>query len=113
MQHETHVPVNHRNAVMRFVASLRQILPHIHIEFVTFLKEMNDNVKLGIQPRPTNFETHVRVIKWFVAKRALDPKHDQHYHTLVISYIKTIAVHDSHTNASVDFLLYAGYLLLS
>ena len=116
MQNETHVSVNHRDAVMNFVTSLRQTLPHIHLEFVMFLKEMNDNVKLGLQPRPTNFTTHVRVIRWFVDKRSLDPKHAkhaQHYHTLVMSYIKTIAVHDSHPNASVDFLLYAGYLLLS
>jgi hypothetical protein len=113
MQQQTHVSVDHRDAVMRFVTSLRQTLPHIHMEFVNFLKEMNDSVKLGIEPRPTNFTTHVRVIKWFVAKRALEPKHAKHYHTLVMSYIKTIAVHDSHANASVDFLLYAGYLLLT
>lgn len=107
-----HAPVNHRDAVMKFITTLRQALPHEHVEFVLFLKGMWDKAQLPA-PRPSNFTTHVRVIQWFVAKRALDHKHAERYHTLLMSYITSIAVYDTDPREPVDFLLYAGYLLLT
>jgi hypothetical protein len=102
--------VNHRDAVMKFIISLRQALPHVHIQFVAFLKDMYETAKVA-PTRPTNFTTHSRVIRWFVEHRRKDPKNAQHYHTLAMSYIRSIAVHDTLPSESIDFLVYAGYLL--
>ena len=105
-----HAPVNHRDAVMKFIAALRKALPHMHVEFVSFLKEMYDRANIT-RKRPTNFTTHSLVIRWFVDQRRRDTKNAEHYHTLALAYIRTIAVHDTLPAASLDFLLYAGYLL--
>jgi len=107
---DQHVPVNHRDAVMNFITQLRKTIPHQHHAFVEFLREMNQHAKRQ-KTRPTNFATHSLVIRWFVEQGRGDTKNAQHYHTLPLAYIHTIALHDTPPDASIDLLLYAGYLL--
>lgn len=108
--HAHRVSVDHRDVVLKFITSLREAIPHRHFEFVTFLSEMYESSKLA-PTRPTNFTTHTRVILWFVENSKKDHQNAQRYHTLVMSYINSIAFHDTLPNARIDFLIYAGHLL--